>query len=277
MAHRRSGVAADVKRVAASLPAFAAACALTLASREARADDGAAGFALAFGTAAGYALAGLPYFVARDSGPKGPAGDVSFGLGLGRRANAFALGSEMGGLFANGGRVSHVARARIDVDQATRSASSIAVRFDGVLGISLIGDRARPLSGELLVGGTAWPSFRDTGSASRPYGAAGPLAGFRLRFASARPFVYSEAEVDYVALFGVAPSGRHHHVELVSTLGFSPWPAAFGAPAFELRLKREVGLGAATAVLGDDTTALPAYGGTVVLVGMRFAILNRDY
>lgn len=259
------------------LVAFVALAALTLLPSVARADDGAAGFGLAFGVAAGYALTGLPYFLGRDSGPKGPAGDVSFGLGVGRRANAFAMGSQMGGALTNEGPLTYVARARIDMDQASRSASSVSTRLDGVLGYAILVDPTRRVKTDLLLGATFWPSFRDNGTTSRPYGAVGPLAGIRLRLATPRPFLYSEAEVDYVPLFGRAPTGRTHHVDVVTTLGFSPWPRAFGAPAFELRLKREIGFGSAKAILGDDTTASAAYGGMALLVNMRFSILNREY
>lgn len=257
--------------------ALAVFCAVAIAPRAARADDGAAGFGLAFGVAAGYALAGLPYFLARESGPGGPAGDVSFGLGVGRRANAFALASQMGGALTNPGPFTYVARARIDMDQASRSASSVSTRLDGLVGYAVVGARTRPVLGELVFGATLWPSFRDTGETTRPYGAAGPLGGFRVRFATRSPFFYAESEVDYVALFGRAPTGRNHHVDLVETIGFSPWPTAFGAPTFELRLKREIGIGAASAILGDDTTASAVYGGTSVLAGIRFSILNREY
>ena len=232
------------------------------------AEEGAGGFALAFGFAAGTAVASLPYILLRDSANPGP-GTFGFALGAGRRADAFAMSFDDGGPFRRGEPLGFTARGRTDIDAKNRDSVGVAARFDALLTYSIAGRAGEPLVLDALFGGTVWPRLRNDPGETRVFAAVGPTLGTRLHVASREPSFYGEVELSYVPLFGRPPTERRHHVDLTTAVGYAPWPLASGAPAFELRVKRETGLGPSTTEPSSPTTA---YAGTVVLVGVRLRI-----
>jgi hypothetical protein len=80
------------------------------------------------------------------------------------------------------------------------------------------------------------------------------------------PRVFAELEVTYTPFFGAPQSGHLHQIDVQSAIAWSPWPRALAAPAFEARVRREIGLGGA-----ESNPSV----GTIVLGGMRIRLDSR--
>ncbi len=239
-------------------PCALAACALALPAPAYAEDNGPYGALLVFAVAGGTALGGLPLLLGR-SGTAPLFIDVD--LGAGGRLDSFAIGADLEGTFGKDSPWGWAARAQADllVDDGTQESSLLVTnqRFDVLGTLVLLGRAMGPLSLEALAGVTVWPSFddRDADAETEPYAALGPSTSLR---AQANTSLFrGSVEAGYLPLFFEAPTRLHHHLELTSEIGISPWDSM----AITAGFKRLIGFG------GEEL-----YKGTEITLGLRMNV-----